>query len=460
VSAALELAARIRRGELSAREAADAAFARIDARNPTLNAFTEVTRARAHREAAVIDARRARGEALPPLAGVPYAVKNLFDVEGLPTLAGSALHASAAAAARDAALVRRMHAAGAVLVGTTNMDAYAYGFSTENSAYGATRNPHDVGRVAGGSSGGSAAAVGAHLVPLALGSDTNGSIRVPASLCGIFGLKPTFGRLSRAGAYPFVSTLDHVGPFARTAADLSACYDALQGHDPEDVASAMRTVEPALASLESGVDGLRVARLTGYFDHFATAEAHAASDAAARALNARDEVELPEAERARAAAFLITAAEGGARHLETLKRHYDDFEPNARDRLLAGALSPGSWAIQSLRFREWFRARVAEVFTRFDLLVAPATPCSATPIGAQTLELDGRQLPLRPSLGLLTQPISFIGLPVVSVPVEIGNPLPIGVQLIAAPWREDLCLRAARALELAGVGRARPPQED
>lgn len=448
------IAAVVRSGEATAKEVVEAVLARIPRRDPEVNAFTAVTADRARAEAAAIDAARSNGQRLPPLAGVPYAVKNLYDVAGLPTLAGSKINEDRPPAENDAALVSRLQAAGAVLVGTLNMDAYAYGFTTENTAYGVTHNPHDPSRSAGGSSGGSGAAVAAGLVPLTLGSDTNGSIRVPASFCGIFGLKPTFGRLPRTGAALLSASLDHLGPLATTTADLAAAYDVLQGPDPRDPACAPRPAEPIQSSLADGIDGLRVGRLTGYFDRFATAGARKAAVRVAEALGSAGDVELPEVEAARAAAFVITAAEGGALHLETLRRRYADFEPLSRDRFVAGALTPSAWYLQAQRIRAWFRDRVREAFEDYDLLVAPATPCPATPLGAEWLEIDGGRLPLRPSIGLLTQPISFAGLPVVCVPVAGPGSLPIGVQLIAAPWREDVCLRASSVLERAGVARA------
>jgi amidase/aspartyl-tRNA(Asn)/glutamyl-tRNA(Gln) amidotransferase subunit A len=292
------------------------------------------------------------------------------------------------------------------------------------------------------------------MVPLALASDTNGSIRVPASFCGVFGLKPTLGRLPRTGSALFAASLDHLGPLAANVADLATAYDLLQGPDPHDGACAQRVIEPTLAALDDGLQGLRVGRLAGYFDRHATAEAQNASVRVATALGALGDVDLPDVEVARAAAFVLTAAEGGALHLETLRDRYADFEPLSRDRFLAGALTPAAWYLKAQRVRAWFRNRMREVFAKYDLLIAPATPCSATPAGAEWLDLGGERWPLRPSLGLLTQPISFVGLPVVAAPVTGAGSLPIGVQLIAAPWREDVCLRAAAALERAGVARA------
>ena len=445
----------VRDGVVSASALAQASLARIAQTDPRINAFTAVTAQRALATAAALDARLAVGDSTArtlPLLGVPFAVKNLFDVAGLPTLAGSKIERGAKPAADDAVLIRRLQAAGAVLVGALNMDEYAYGFTTENSHEGPTRNPHDTARSAGGSSGGSAAAVAAGQVPVTLGSDTNGSIRVPASLCGIFGLKPTYGRLPRNGSYPFVASLDHLGPFARSARDLACVYDAMQGFDAHDAACVHRAIEPTLATLALGTQGLRIATLVGYFEDHADADARAAVARVARALGAMRSVELPEVARARAAAFLISNSEGGSLHLPDLRLRADDFEPLSRDRFLAGALLPAAWVMQAQRVRRWFALRAAELFQEVDVLLAPATPCVAPMLGTETFTINGQRLPARPSLGLLTQPISCIGLPVCAVPVwGCHATMPIGVQVIAAPWREDLVLRVAHALQQQGV---------
>ena len=460
---ALQTAAAIRGGATTARAVTEAALAAIARVDPGINSFTVVTRERALDEAAAVDARRAAGDPLPPLAGVPYAVKSLFDVTGLPTLAGSKVNAGLPPSTRDATLVERMRNAGAVLVGTLNMDEYAYGFTTENSHYGVTRNPHDPSRVSGGSSGGSGAAVAARLVPLSLGSDTNGSIRVPASLCGVWGLKPTFGRLSRRGTFPFVASLDHLGPFATTLSDLAACYDVLQGADLDDPACAQRSVEPVTDATDSaagaGVEALRIARLGGYFDAHLTPPAAAAVERVCAALGVRRSVELPSAATGRAAAFVITATEGGALHLPSLRTRRGEMEPLSRDRFVAGALVPAAWYLQAQRVRAWYRDQMRRLFADIDVLIAAATPCPATPVGAEWLDLPGQRLPLRPSLGLLAQPISCLGLPVVVAPIpgEGGGALPMGVQIIAAPWREDLCFRVAAALAARGAAAAPLP---
>jgi AtzE family amidohydrolase len=451
---ALAAAEVVRTGAASAVEIAQAALAHIAARNPALNAFTAITVERALAEARAIDRRRAQGEALGPLAGAPFAVKNLFDIEGLTTLAGSKIDAERPPATADAFILKKLSEAGAVLVGALNMDEYAYGFTTENTHYGAAHNPHDLAHMAGGSSGGSGAAVAGGLVPIALASDTNGSIRVPASFCGTFGLKPTYGRLSRAGTRPFVASLDHLGPLARTVGDLAASYDAMQGADPHDPACAGRPVEPALPVIGQGASGLRIAIAGGYFVGSGVVAAAVAT--AARALAATRVVEVPEAARARAAAFVITASEGADLHLTDLKSRAADFDPMTRDRLLAGALIPAGWVLRAQRFRRWYREQVLALFREVDILLAPATPCAAPKIGQETIEIDGITVPSRPFIGVYTQPLSFIGLPIVATPLRRPGELPIGVQIIAPPWREVDALRVAWQLERDGITNAEP----
>lgn len=452
----LEVLRAVSSGEASARELCDAALARIEASDARVNAFTERTVTRARAEADAVDASRARGESLPPLAGLPYAVKNLFDIAGVTTLAGSKINRELPPAREDAVLLQRLRAAGAVLLGALNMDEYAYGFTTENTHYGPTRNPRDLTRMSGGSSGGSGAAVAAGQVPLTLGSDTNGSIRVPASLCGVWGLKPTFGRLSRRGSYPFVHSIDHLGPLADSVEALALAYDAMQGADPLDPGCHALRVQPALPSLARGVEGLRVGVLGGYFHDLASPAARSVARHAAEILGARDVVEWPEAATARAAAFIVTASEGGSLHLPDLRQRAADFEPLSVDRFLAGALQPADWTLKAQRFRRVYRDWVNTLFLHWDVLVAPATPVSAPAIGDEWLDINGVRHPSRPSLGLLTQPISFAGCPVVAAPMwpDGTGGLPIAVQLIAAPWKEDLCLRAGRVLQDAGIAYA------
>ena len=457
-ASAAEIAQAVAAGKTTALEVMEAALRRIAERDKALNAFTAVTRERALAKARAIDADRAAGRALGALAGVPFAVKNLFDVAGLTTLAGSKINRDRPPAGGDATLIRRLEAAGAVLVGALNMGEYAYDFTGENVHYGPSRNPHDLSRMTGGSSGGSGGAVAGGLVPIALGSDTNGSIRVPSSFCGLFGLKPTYGRLSRAGTFPFVASLDHVGPLARTTLDLALAYDAMQGHDLADPVCADRPVEAVVPLVERGTSGLRIAVAGGYFKRGASPEALGAVARVAKALDVTSEIEIPEAGRARAAAFVITTAEGAALHLDRLRTRARDFEPTIRDRLISGALVPGSLVVKAQKFRRWYREQVLALFEDVDAILAPATPFAAPRVGQQTMLLDGQEVPLRPNIGIFTQPISFIGLPVVAVPVPLA-PLPVGVQIIAAPWREDIALRIAHALEKSKAVAAPRPAE-
>lgn len=454
IQTAHEISVSVRSGKTKARTVVDAALSRIETHNPKVNAFTDVVAARARAAADRIDAKAAKGEPLGPLAGVPFAVKNLIDVAGLPTRAGSKINRDLPPATRDGALVRRLEDAGAILVGALNMGEYAYDFTGENAHDGPSRNPHDLDHMSGGSSGGSGSAVAAGLVPLALGSDTNGSIRVPSAFCGIFGLKPTYGRLSRAGSFPFVNSLDHLGPFARSTFDLALAYDAMQGPDADDPVVTGREPEPVASSLDNGIAGLRIARAVGHFARFGYPESFAALDKVASALGVTRSVELPEATRARAAAYIITAAEGAALHLERLRTRAADYDPAVRDRLIAGAAIPAPWVVRAQRFRRWYRDRVVALFNDVDIILAPSTPCRAPKIGAQTFVLDGQTLPIRANIGIFTQPISFIGLPVAAVPVWVDGGLPLGVQVIAASWREDLALRVAHALEKSGVAAA------
>jgi AtzE family amidohydrolase len=448
------LARAVRSGALSAREALEATLERVLTVGAPLNAFRVITAERARQEAAAVDAALAVGGDPGPLAGVPYGVKDLFDLEGIPTAAGSRIGEEGRPAPRDAVLVSRLRAAGAVLLGLQVMDQYAYGFTTENADHGAVRNPRDLARSAGGSSGGSAAAVAAGLGAFALGSDTNGSIRVPSAFCGVFGLKPTFGRLPRTGTFPFVFDLDHLGVFARNAHDLALVYDVLQGPDPDDPGCAPRPAQPVLATLERDLTGLRIGVLDGWFEDMADDQGRAAVARAADVLGASDRATLAGAQAARSAAFLLSAASGANLHRANLSVRPQDIDPAVRGRLLAGALLPAAEVLQAQRVRRRFHAEAMAVFSRFDVLLAPATPCAAPRLGQAEIMLAGRQVPARPNIGVLTQPLSAIGLPIVAAPVQEAGGLPIAVQIVAPPWREDLALQVAARLERAGVASA------
>jgi len=437
------IAADVKAGRRRAQDLIRQTLEGIRQRDGAFNAFTAVFAEEAVAQAKNLDARIARGDAPGALAGVPFAVKNLFDVRGVATLAGSKIRRTAPPAACDALLVARLKAAGGVLVGALNMDEFAYGFVTENAHYGTTRNPHDLSRIAGGSSGGSAAAVAANLVPLTLGSDTNGSIRVPAGLCGVFGLKPTAGALPVEGMFPFVRSLDHAGLFARTTADLQLAYGALA--DAPTTARATRAP--------------RAAVLQGWFTQGASQEVLGALDQVARALEADGEVDLEDAHIARSAAFCLSACEGGRLHLADLRVRAADFDPAVRDRLLAGALLPDRVMEQALRFQPIFREAATRLFERYDLLLAPVAPCVAPRLGEDVMLIEGREVSVRKNLGAYTQPLSYIGLPVLSVPVNRPGLLPVGVQLVAAAGREDRLFDAAARLEALGVVAAHVPKD-
>ncbi len=380
---------------------------------------------------------------------MPFAVKNLFDVAGVTTLAGSRINRERPPATRDAAAVRALGRAGAVLIGALNMDEYAFGFATENSHYGPTRNPRARERMAGGSSGGSAAAVAAGLVPVALGIDTNGSIRVPAAFCGVFALKPTYGRVSRAGVALFSASFDHVGPFARSTRDLALAFDALQGHDADDPVSSPSASAACLPSLETGIDGVRLAVVAGDFRASGEPEVFAAVERVASALGVNRQVTISETPRARAAAMLITSSEGANLHLDDLRTRAADFDPMTRDMFLAGAFVPAAAYVQAQRFRAWYRDRLREIFCEVDVLITPTTPCAAPLIGEARRDLGEGEMWLRPHLGVYTRPLSFVGLPALTVPMHRPGALPLGVQLVAAP------LRGNRAIPRRPASRSR-----
>ena len=429
MTTATAIAAAVRSGDVSA---ASVAARTLDAlRADSYVAVTRVLAERAMAEASAVDARIARGEDAGPLAGVPYAVKDLFDVAGLPTTAGSSARAKGPAATADAEAVRRLQAAGAVLCATVNMDAFAYGFATVNADYGTTRNPHDPARLAGGSSGGSAAVVAAGLVPLALGSDTNGSVRVPASLCGLYGLRPARGDLPVAGTFPFAESFDEIGPFAADRGDLALVWEVLRGG----------AVHPSAAAP-------RIARLGGRFRENADPAQLAAIDMIAPDAPL---LVLPDVPRARSAAFVITAYEGGQLHREALKADPFGYDPAVRDRLIAGALLPDALYEQALAFRAEYVARIEALLADFDVLLAPSAPCAAPLIADPTILIDGEPSPARANLGIHTQSITFTGLPVLAAPLKRPGALPLGLQLIGKRGGEGALLRLAHELEERGV---------
>ena len=437
---ALAIADDVRAGHITATETVERCLLALDAGDRRLGAVTRILQNRAREEARQVDAAIAAGRDPGPLAGVPYGVKDLFDVAGLPTTAGSAIYADAPRALADAEAIRRLHDAGAVLIATLNMDEFAYGFATINARHGTTRNPHDLARLAGGSSGGSAAIVAAGLLPFALGSDTNGSIRVPASLTGVYGLKPTHDDLPMGGVFPFAESFDDIGPFATSIADMRCIWNVLRSEVP------------------TGAEdwSFKVAQLGGRFLDNADPDQRAAIATIAPDAPILD---LPEIARARSAAFLITAYEGGNLHRAALATDAMAFDPATRDRLIAGALIPRVLYDAAQEFRRTFKAMIVDLVAEYDVLLAPTTPCVAPMVADPRILIDGALKPARSDLGIHTQPISFTGLPSLSVPLHRPGQLPLGLQLIGQPNAESTLFAFAAMLEAQGLIGTSPPPE-
>jgi aspartyl-tRNA(Asn)/glutamyl-tRNA(Gln) amidotransferase subunit A len=435
---AADIAQAVRDGVVSAQAVVDAALARIERIDRSVNAFTAIASDRARKRALQIDGKRSAGAPLGELAGVPFAVKAMIDVAGITTTGGSALYRDAAPAAQDAAVVRRLEAAGAVCVGALNMDEFGMGGTTENACFGATRNPHDPTRTPGGSSGGCAAAVAAGLVPIAIGSDALGSVRLPASLCGVYGLRPTRGTIDDAGVLGSGGTLPTLGPLARSVADIALCHHAMRGAPDAPAAH----------------PDLRIAAAGGYFRERLDADAHDALERALQALGVTRTVDFPEPRRARAASTLINAAESATTKLPLLRTRLAQFDPATRDRFLAHALLPAQWYLQAQRFRRRHNAAVRRLFEEVDVLIMPATPCVAPPIGTPTLRIDGIDFPTGPMLGWFTQPLAGTDCPALTVPIARPGRLPIGIQLFGPPGREAWLFDVASRLESTGVAAA------
>jgi AtzE family amidohydrolase len=441
-ASAATIARAVRERRVTARAVLEAALTRIDTIDARINAFTARCTTRARERADRIDAIVAAGGEAGPLAGVPFAVKAQIAIAGLTTTAGSTLHAGDPPAMRNAVATACLERAGAICVGATNMDELGMGGTTENRNFGPTRNPHDLSRVPGGSSGGSAAVVAAGIVPMALGSDGLGSVRLPAALCGVYGLRPTRGAVSADGLLPPPGTLATIGPIARNVGDLAACFAAI---------SARAVVASPRA--DAGITRVGVAR--GYFARNLDESAAAAIEIATRALNATP-VDYPEAERARAAAILVNAAESATPQLDRLRQRPDDYDPLTRDRFLAHALMPAAWYLRAQAFRRWHKQEVLRLLDEFPVLLFPAAPCVALAIGTRTLTIDGQQTPTGPALGLFAQPLAALDCPVLAVPIAHGGPLPAGVQLLAAPGEESTLFAVAATLERLGKVRTAP----
>ena len=470
---ATDIARAVRFGERHAVDVVEEHLARVAAREEELHAFNHVMAEEARAAAAAVDAAVAGGRDPGPLAGVPVVLKDNLCTRGVPTTCSSRI-LDGWRPPYDATVVSRLHDAGAVVLGKTNLDEFAMGSSTENSAFGPTRNPHDPSRVPGGSSGGSAAAVAAGFAPLGLGSDTGGSIRQPAGLCGVVGAKPTYGLVSRYGLVAFASSLDQIGPLAATVADAALLLEVIAGHDPADSTSVPRPAPELVASLDEGVDGLRVGVLAELVDG-ASADVAARVQEAAEALEAAgakvDEASVPAATHGLSAYYLIAPAEAssnlarydGVRYglrvdgpdvgaMYTATRSAG-FGAEVKRRIMLGtyALSAGYYDAyygQAQRVRTLLIRDFEAAYATHDLLLAPTTPTTAFALGAKTGDPWAMYLS-----DVCTVPSNLAGQPAVSVPFGVGDDgLPVGVQVLAPALGEVPMFRAAAALEKARPG--------
>ncbi|SDA16304.1 AtzE family amidohydrolase [Sphingomonas sp. NFR15] len=420
----------VRDGRVKAADLCRQALDHAEALGGDRSGFTRLLRRRAMLRAEAVDKLVEAGLDPGPLAGVPFGAADLFDVSGEITTAGSGTRHDAPFASRDATAIRLLEAAGAVLIGTQNMDEFGYGFVTMNAHFGTTRNPHDPTRVAGGAAGGSAVAVATQVVPFSLAFDTNGSLRVPAALCGVIGLKPTYGALPRGGCFPFVESLDVVGALARDLDDLALVYAILRDGASER---------------EAGREPVRFGRLMSWFDDNIAEEMRAPLHAFWNRLG-RITFELEHSEIARAAASVIIAAEGGSLHRPGIEQDPMAFEAPVRGRMLAGILLPSEDYLRAQRFRAWIQERLRRQFELCDVLFTPAAPGYAPTIADPVMLFGGEPIPARSHLGIYTQPISLMGLPALVLPLAGDFPMPLGIQLISAAGNEPVLFRAAREL--------------
>jgi aspartyl-tRNA(Asn)/glutamyl-tRNA(Gln) amidotransferase subunit A len=442
----LQIAADVQGRKKSAREFAEAALGNAAKFQEQFRAFIRITPEIARTQARRVDERVRAGEKLP-LAGVPFGVKDVFDVGGIPTTFGATVFSDRVAKA-DATAVKKLVDAGAVCLGKLNLHECAFGFTGENRNFGDSRNPWDAERIAGGSSSGSAVAVALGICPLTLGSDTGGSIRMPSALCGLTGLKPTYGRVSRAGGMPLSWTMDHIGPITRTAAEAALALKILAGPDPADETGSRRPVPDYAAELTARIRGLRLGVMHQWFFEALDPEV---GEAVIKGLDklvglgARQvEVHLPLLEEVVGAHRAVIFSEASAFHRPHLAAHGRDFADDIRPLLLAGLFIPAVEYLDALRARRIVRREWAKVFENIDVLVTPTTPVTATKFGETTASLAGGSKPLVRAYLDLTLPFNFTGYPAISIPCGFSKAgMPIGMQLVGRPFTESVLLRVA-----------------
>lgn len=442
---AAALARSLRAGELSPTDAVRTYLARIEARRE-LNAYITVRGDEALAEAAALEHQAERG----PLWGVPVAVKDVIDVAGARTTAGSAILADHVAAA-DAAAVEGLRRAGAVILGKLNTHEFAFGATTTSPHFGPARNPWDTGRICGGSSGGSGAAAAADLAAGTLGTDTAGSIRIPAALCGVTGVRPSIGRVSNRGVVPTSWTFDTVGPLAQSAEDCALMLQAIAGHDPAGPATVRAAVPDYALELGRGAAGIRVGVVRDLFEGGLDPRVGAAVRESVGELAGAGagvvELRAPELEPAGVVQQLMMLPEATAAHADWLRTRLADYGPDVRARLLAGLLLPSTAYVTGLRARRALWERARGLFERADVLVAPTMPVVAPPIGDETVEVDGAAIPYRRSLIPFNSPWSCLGLPVVSAPAGFVDGLPVALSIVGPRLGEALALRVAHGLQ-------------
>ncbi|HET9925438.1 MAG TPA: amidase [Methylomirabilota bacterium] len=426
---------------------------RIGALDGTIKSYITVMGDSARAAARAAEARVNARETLGPLHGVPIGLKDLYCTKGVKTTGGSRILGNWMPT-EDATVVTRLAAAGGIMLGKLNMHEFAYGPEGLNAHYGTPWNPWDrtTHRICGGSSSGSGAAVAAGLCAGALGSDTGGSIRIPSSLCGLTGLKPTYGRVSRAGALPLAWSLDHVGPMCRSAADCALMLGAMAGYDPRDPSTSVLPVPDYAAALTGQVTGLRIGLLGRFFLESAGAPQRQATEQAVKTLEGLGasvrEITLEQMKHAAAASAAVISAESYAYHEPWLRTRAAEYGPDVRERLLVGAFVSGSEYLKGQRVRRLIRDEVDRVLGDLDVLIAPTLPIAAVPVGAREVDIDGKPQPVRPSLVRYTRPFNVSGHPVASVPCGFTvDGLPIGMQVIGRTFDEATVLRLADAYQ-------------
>ena len=456
-----DAAALLRTRKASSAELVRACIANIERLDGTLVAFISKTLAQAEAVAVSADADLARGVDRGPFHGIPVALKDLYDARGEVTTAGSKIFA-ANVAREDSAVTARLRAGGAVLLGKTNLHEWAFGVTNQNPHFGDAKNPWDPTRIPGGSSGGTAIAVATGMCFLSPGSDTGGSIRIPAALCGVAGIKPTFGRISLRGVVPLAWSLDHAGPLARSVRDLAIALQSLAGYDPHDPGSADVPVDDYLSDLEAGVGGLRVLIPTEHFfddvDPDVDRAVRAAADVFVSLGAAVEERPLPQADLLRETQRRVIASDAAAYHRDHMREHPQDFGPYVLERMQAGESITAPELAQARRTQSQIRAAWTEVLHEVDLVLTPTTPVPAPPRQDER-PAGERDAAAARLLTSYTSPFNLTGLPALSIPCGFTRAgLPIGLQLAAGPWREALLLRAARAYEAATEWSARHPR--